>query len=197
LARREQFNRKAQAYLMGVTVATSFAVGILGIYVRAGAGGVPLALKLILLGAVISLVMSAVSALRVIAPSEAFDLYLQARHIVPEDEKEGLARLSAAVISAVNFAEVVSRLAHTGDDLSQVLPDLHNLIRDIRPFDVAQAEAADALAPLARTHGLSLGDRACLVLGKSLNVPVLTADQSWSKLSVGVTVELIRTTPSH
>lgn len=108
-----------------------------------------------------------------------------------------LARLSEAVISAVNFAEVVSRLAHTGDDLSQVLPDLHNLIRDIRPFDVAQAEAAGALAPLARSHGLSLGDRACLVLGKSLNVPVLTADQSWSKLSVGVTVELIRTAASH
>lgn len=103
-----------------------------------------------------------------------------------------LARLSEAVISAVNFAEVVSKLSHTGDDLSQVLPDLHNLIRDIRPFDVAQAESAGMLARPTRSHGLSLGDRACLTLGRSLNLPVLTADQEWLKLDLGISIEVIR-----
>jgi PIN domain nuclease of toxin-antitoxin system len=108
-----------------------------------------------------------------------------------------LTRLSEAIISAVNFAEVVSKLSNTGADLSQVLPDLHNLIRDIRPFDVMQAEAVGVLASLTRTHGLSLGDRACLTLGKSLNVPVLTTASGWSKLDLGIPIELIRGTSSQ
>jgi PIN domain nuclease of toxin-antitoxin system len=108
-----------------------------------------------------------------------------------------LPRLPSAVICAVNFAEVVTCLSQAGDDLSQVLPDLHNLIRDIRPFDVRQAEAVGMLAPLTRASGLSLGDRACLTLGKMLNLPVMTADQAWAKLDVGVAVEVIRGNLSH
>lgn len=108
-----------------------------------------------------------------------------------------LARLPEAVISAVNFAEVVSKLPRAGSDLSQILPDLHNLVRDIRPFDVEQAEVVGALAPLVRIHGLSLGDRVCLTLGKILSAPVLTADQSWAKLDIGIPIELIRSTPSQ
>ena len=40
--------------------------------------------------------------------------------------------------------------------------------------------------------GLSLGDRACLALGKRLNLPVLTADKVWTSLSLGITINLIR-----
>jgi PIN domain nuclease of toxin-antitoxin system len=103
-----------------------------------------------------------------------------------------LARLDEAAISAVNFAEVVSRLTLTGGDLSQVMADLHDLVPEICPFDAEQAAATGRLAAATRSLGLSLGDRACLSLAKSLGVPVLTADQAWAKLDVGVTVELIR-----
>lgn len=103
-----------------------------------------------------------------------------------------LARLGGAAISAVNFAEVVTRLASKGTDLAQVLTDLHTLLGDIRPFDIRQAEAAGLLSASTRPFGLSLGDRACLTLAKHLNVPVLTADRAWAKLDVGVAVELIR-----
>jgi PIN domain nuclease of toxin-antitoxin system len=106
-------------------------------------------------------------------------------------------RLTGAIVSAVNFAEVVSKLSISGKDLSHVLPDLHNLVRDIRPFDQAQAEAVGMLAPLTRTHGLSLGDRACLALAKSLNVPVLTADHSWSNIEAGIAIEIIREKSPH
>lgn len=78
IARKEQFNRKAQAYLMGVTLASSFVVGLLGVYAKGG-GAMPWGLKVALVLLVVSLVMSAASALRVIAPSMAFDLYLQNR----------------------------------------------------------------------------------------------------------------------
>jgi ribonuclease VapC len=120
---------------------------------------------------------------------------LAALHKEPGGERV-LSNLGDAVISAVNFAEVVSTLARTGGDLSQVLSDLHDLIPDIRPFDSEQALAAGELAARAKDQGLSLGDRACLSLAKTLGIPVLTADPSWAALSVGVSVELIRSNPS-
>jgi PIN domain nuclease of toxin-antitoxin system len=107
-----------------------------------------------------------------------------------------LSSLDGAAISAVNFAEVVSKLARTGGDLSQVLADLQDLVSEICPFDADQAVAVGQLAAVTRDLGLSLGDRACLSLAKSLGVPALTADQAWAKLDVGVSVELIRSNPS-
>ena len=102
-----------------------------------------------------------------------------------------LSRLKDAAISAVNFAEVVSKLAQTGGDISQVISDLQDLLPDIRPFDAAQALASGLLGSPIRDLGLSLGDRACLALGKHLGVPILTADPAWEKLDVGVKIELI------
>jgi len=107
-----------------------------------------------------------------------------------------LSRLDEAAISAVNFAEVVSKLGRTGGDLSQVLSDLHDLVPDIRPFDDEQALAAGLLDSKTRDLGLSLGDRACLTLAKILGVPAVTADQAWAKLDIGVSVVLIRGNPS-
>ena len=103
-----------------------------------------------------------------------------------------MTRISGAIISAVNYAEVVTRLASKGSDLAQVLIDLDNLLRDVRAFDQEQAQAAGMLEASTRLFGLSLGDRACLVLANRLGLPVLTADQVWAKLDIGVSIELIR-----
>jgi PIN domain nuclease of toxin-antitoxin system len=46
---------------------------------------------------------------------------------------------------------------------------------------------------VTRDLGLSLGDRACLAVGRLLGMPVLTADAIWSRLSLdGLEVELLR-----
>jgi PIN domain nuclease of toxin-antitoxin system len=37
-----------------------------------------------------------------------------------------------------------------------------------------------------------LGDRACLSLGRTMKLPVLTTDQAWKSLHLGVQVHLIR-----
>jgi ribonuclease VapC len=103
-----------------------------------------------------------------------------------------LSRLSDAVISAVSFAEVVSKLARTGGDITNILSDLQELLPDIRPFDANQALAAGLLYTPTRALGLTLGGRACLGLAISLGVPVLTADQDWAKLDIGFQIELIR-----
>jgi PIN domain nuclease of toxin-antitoxin system len=102
-----------------------------------------------------------------------------------------LTRLDEATISAVNFAEVVSRLGRTGRDIAHILSDLQELLPDIRPFNASQALAAGLLHSPTRDLGLSFGGRACLGLAISLSIPVLTADPSWSKLDIGVQIELI------
>jgi PIN domain nuclease of toxin-antitoxin system len=38
----------------------------------------------------------------------------------------------------------------------------------------------------ASALGLSLGDRACLALGRRLKLPVLTADQIWKKVELEI-----------
>jgi len=41
-------------------------------------------------------------------------------------------------------------------------------------------------------YGLSLGDRSCLALALTLNVPVYTTEQAWRNLKVGVPIHVIR-----
>lgn len=41
-------------------------------------------------------------------------------------------------------------------------------------------------------YGLYLGDRACLSVGISLGVPILTTDQMWTSLNLPITVHVVR-----
>lgn len=63
---------------------------------------------------------------------------------------------------------------------------------EIVNFDTEFAYQTGFLRPLARSIGLSLGDRACLALAASLGVPALTCDRAWTTLNLAVTVNLIR-----
>jgi ribonuclease VapC len=132
-------------------------------------------------------------------------------------EKVEQAMAAGAVISTVNLAEVFTRLADARPDLADlfvqldadagpevqphvqtslgagapVLPDTLT----VEPFTLTDAMACAALRPATRPRGLSLGDRACLALGRRIGSTVLTADRNWLELdhdAVGVTIELIR-----
>lgn len=48
------------------------------------------------------------------------------------------------------------------------------------------------LRPVTKPHGLSLADRACLVLADRLGVPALTTDREWARADVAAEVQLIR-----
>lgn len=98
------------------------------------------------------------------------------------------------VIGTVNLAEVLSKLTEVGADPADVLRPVTRVVRSIRPFNTRLALETARLRSLTARAGLSLGDRACLSLARTLRAPVLTADRSWSDFSdqLGVEVRLIR-----
>lgn len=102
-----------------------------------------------------------------------------------------------AVINAVNYAEVLSRLGDAEEDLETVHRQLRNqgLVGDLLAVEPLNEEDAVVIAHLrtpTRAQGLSLGDRACLATGLRLGRPVITADRAWETLDIGVTIRLIR-----
>ena len=101
-------------------------------------------------------------------------------------------RIPRSVVSTVNVAEVGTKLVDWGMSSAGLRRVILNLGFDVRPFDADQAVAAAALRAATRSHGLSLGDRACLALAQSAGLPVLTADRAWRGVGLGVEIEVIR-----
>lgn len=101
-------------------------------------------------------------------------------------------RLAGAFVSAVNLSEVLTRLLDIRMPESEAAAAVARLNFRAIAFDEPQARAAARLRPQTRHAGLSLGDRACLALGLTLGLPVLTADRAWANLAVGAAVILVR-----
>ena len=100
--------------------------------------------------------------------------------------------LPESVIGAVNVCEVFGKLMDAGMRLEDARTSIELLNLEVVPFDVELAYRAGALKAEAKRLGLSLGDRACLALGLTLHQTVITAERLWSKLKIGVAVEVIR-----
>jgi ribonuclease VapC len=100
--------------------------------------------------------------------------------------------LSDATCSTVNLAEVQSKLVSMGGAPDEAWEDTLSTIREAAPFTEEHARFAGSLIAQTRALGLSLGDRACLALGLVLKAPVYTADKSWKKLKLGVSIHVIR-----
>jgi ribonuclease VapC len=100
--------------------------------------------------------------------------------------------LPEAVVSAVNAAELVAKILDKGEPPDLAEASLGAFDIPVIPFDEPQAMDAALLRGLTRHAGLSLGDRACLALARSLNAPVMTADRAWADLDLGVEIRLIR-----
>jgi ribonuclease VapC len=109
--------------------------------------------------------------------------------------EESLVRGSA--ISAVNLAEVLSKLAEVGEDPQHVSDNLkqRGLLGGrlvVSPLGPDDAVVIAQLHRGTRAYALSLGDRACLGLARRLRVPALTADRAWSRLKISVKVVTVR-----
>jgi ribonuclease VapC len=134
-----------------------------------------------------------------LVPSAVLDASALLAYLQGENgaEQVSAALTHGTVISAVNWAEVLSKLADKGKPPEAVSDQLTQLgllgqAIQIYPLDAGLCEEIAKLSPLTRSAGLSLGDRACLALASHLKLPALTADQIWKTLNVGVSVHLIR-----
>ncbi len=102
-----------------------------------------------------------------------------------------------AIMSMVNWAETLSRMADLGEPVQDAVPKLRAQINalgtlDIVPFGEAHGHEVARLRALTRSLGLSLADRACLALGRLHRLPVLTTDRAWRSLRLSIKIDVIR-----
>jgi ribonuclease VapC len=127
--------------------------------------------------------------------SETYVLDASAVLCLLQEEKgaERVARaLPAAVIGAVNYSEVVSKLVESGIDDATADGLMDTLQLNVIPFDRSQARLAGALRATTRKFGLSLGDRACLALAATEGATALTCERVWTKFEAPCKVEALR-----
>jgi len=100
--------------------------------------------------------------------------------------------LERSVASAVNLAEVHSKLVRNGGAPDIAWRDALSSVNSVEPYTSDHARIAGALAKATRSLGLSLGDRSCLALAIALDAPVYTTEQAWRNLKVGIPIHVIR-----
>jgi ribonuclease VapC len=106
---------------------------------------------------------------------------------------------NSAAISSANLAEALSKLAERGADPREVTRDLQAKgilggLLEVEPVTAQDATTIAEMRPATKAHGLGLGDRICLALGRRLDLPVMTADRAWAELegTLGVEVNTFR-----
>lgn len=105
---------------------------------------------------------------------------------------EAAQHLGGGCVSAVNYSEILARAAKRCGSLeaSKRQVDLYDLA--VVAFDAEHAALVASLRPTTDPIGLSFADRACLALGLSRGLPVVTADRAWASLDLDVAVQVIR-----
>lgn len=99
--------------------------------------------------------------------------------------------LTKSSISAVNAAEVLTKLRESGITRENATSNFDELGIEIIDFDFKSAAETAELRISTKQLGLSLGDRACLALGIKLDATIVTADKSWAKFR-SAKIEVIR-----
>jgi ribonuclease VapC len=100
--------------------------------------------------------------------------------------------LPNAIMSAVNFAEVMTVLVSLGVPHAEAVNLSSELITEIIPFDTTQAAISAELRQMTKPFGLSLGDRACLALAQQKQLPVITSDKIWGNLKFSFEIIMAR-----
>jgi ribonuclease VapC len=96
-------------------------------------------------------------------------------------------------ISAVNLAEAINKLIQKVPTVDAVQLLLAQLDLTVEDWSEDLAFRSAEFSPFNKSHGLSLGDRACLTLAKHLRATAVTSDRAWRRLpSLGVSVMLFR-----
>ena len=98
-----------------------------------------------------------------------------------------------SAISAVNLAESVNKLVKRGSPAQAVRDVFMELKLSVEDWSEDLAYQSAEFTPFIKSHGLSLGDRACLTLAKKLHATAVTSDRAWRRVpSLGVRVMIFR-----
>jgi len=100
-------------------------------------------------------------------------------------------------LSAINWAEVLSKLSDRGQSVQSVVKELSasGLIAgaiELFPFTAEDSQIVAHLREKTKAFGLSLADRACIALAIRLKLPVFTADRTWMRIKLSIPVRNIR-----
>ena len=101
-------------------------------------------------------------------------------------------KLSTAVISAVNYSEVLAARRPSVVRSTSAGRRVDRQGVEVIPLDDVQASVAASLISLGKPLGLSLADRCCLALALTRTAPVLTADRDWERLALDLSIVQIR-----
>lgn len=101
--------------------------------------------------------------------------------------------LAESVISSVNPAETINKLVLRGASVDAVRSTLLALKLRVEEWSEAMAYQSAEFTPFNKSHGLSLGERACLTLAKRLHATAVTADRTWRRAPhLGVRIMIFR-----
>jgi ribonuclease VapC len=103
-----------------------------------------------------------------------------------------MAVLENAVVSAVNYAEIVGKLIERGATLEEAQGALNAIDLQVVAYDEGLAERTGELVHATRRLGISLGDRACIALAERERAPAYTSDRRWSQIPCIADIRLIR-----
>lgn len=98
-----------------------------------------------------------------------------------------------SALLTLNASEAMTALMRDGASAEEAAGIVLALPVSHVPMTTEIAAEAAALWPKARgADGIGIGDRACLALARLRGLPVLTADQAWAGLDLGVEILVIR-----
>ena len=118
-------------------------------------------------------------------------------------EEPGAAKVAEALentayMSAVNWAEVLSKISELEIDCNETIKILkeQGILGEalvIVPLTEADGLKLARLRKSTKSRGLSLGDRACLALAETMKAKALTTDKNWRDVKLSnLKIELIR-----
>jgi ribonuclease VapC len=101
--------------------------------------------------------------------------------------------LERSGVSAVNLTETIHKLVQKGSAQRSVEHLVQGLQLNVIAWSEDLSYQSAEFAVLGKSHGLSLGGRACLTLAKQLKATAVTADQAWTEVpALGVRLLMFR-----
>lgn len=102
--------------------------------------------------------------------------------------------IRTSLMSSVNLSECCARAVERGASPDAVLSIVHGYEVVIVPFTLDEALETARLRQPTRPVGASLGDRACMALGRMRKIPIFTSDRRLADIDpgLGIDIRLIR-----